>query len=207
MAGDTLIWLAWWDHADWVVKGVFVTLVTLSLVSWTVIVYKMLMFSYLLWVENNVARTIGTDRDVAEALQTASSKMLAERLILSGAARNEHAVQDGLVKLRLELESYLTMLATIGNSAPFIGLLGTVWGIMRALQSMDSSAGLTLETVSGPVGEALVATAMGLFAAIPAVMGYNLLLRRLRKLHMVMTLNVRLLLEAGPVKHATEVTA
>ena len=207
MAGDTLIWLAWWDHADWVVKGVFVTLVTLSLVSWTVIVYKMLMFSYLLWMENNVAKTIGTDRDVAKALQTASSKMLAERLILSGAARNEHAVQDGLVKLRLELESYLTMLATIGNSAPFIGLLGTVWGIMRALQSMDSSAGLTLETVSGPVGEALVATAMGLFAAIPAVMGYNLLLRRLRKLHMVMTLNVRLLLEAGPVKHATEVTA
>ena len=207
MAGDTLIWLAWWDHADWVVKGVFVTLVTLSLVSWTVIAYKMSMFSYLLWMENNVAKTIGTDRDVAKALQTASSKMLAERLILSGAARNEHAVQDGLVKLRLELESYLTMLATIGNSAPFIGLLGTVWGIMRALQSMDSSAGLTLETVSGPVGEALVATAMGLFAAIPAVMGYNLLLRRLRKLHMVMTLNVRLLLEAGPVKHATEVTA
>ena len=207
MTSDALIWLGWWDHADWVVKGVFVTLVTLSLVSWTVIAYKALTFSYLLWMENNVAKTIGMDREVAKALQTASSKMLTERLILLGAARNEHAVQDGLVKLRLELESYLTMLATIGNSAPFIGLLGTVWGIMRALQSMDSSAGLTLETVSGPVGEALVATAMGLFVAIPAVIGYNLLLRRLRKLHMVMTMNVRSLLDAGATRPAAEVTA
>ena len=207
MGSDALIWLAWWDHADWVVKGVFVTLLASSLVSWTVIAYKTLTFSYLLWVENNMARTIGTEKDIAEALQTASSQVLATRLMLSGTASNEHAVQDGLVKLRLELESYLTTLATIGNSAPFIGLLGTVWGIMRALQSLDSSAGLTLEAVSGPVGEALAATAMGLFAAIPAVIGYNLLLRRLRKLHMVITINVRSLLEVPSVRRAEEVTA
>ena len=188
-------------------KGVFVTLLASSLVSWTVIAYKTLTFSYLLWVENNMARTIGTEKDIAEALQTASSQVLATRLMLSGTASNEHAVQDGLVKLRLELESYLTTLATIGNSAPFIGLLGTVWGIMRALQSLDSSAGLTLEAVSGPVGEALAATAMGLFAAIPAVIGYNLLLRRLRKLHMVITINVRSLLEVPSVRRAEEVTA
>ena len=205
MASDTLIWLAWWDHADWVVKGVFITLVVLSLVSWTVIVYKALMFSYLFWLENNVARNIGADREVAEALKAASSRMLATRLMSSGAAHSEQAVQDGLVRLRLELESYLTTLATIGNSAPFIGLLGTVWGIMRALQSMDSSAGLTLETVSGPVGEALVATAMGLFAAIPAVIGYNLLLRKLRKLHMAITMNVRSLLHTGSLRQGGEV--
>ena len=80
--------------------------------------------------------------------------------------------------IRFGHERWLTMLATIGSTAPFIGLLGTVWGIMHALQTLTGKA-LTLDAVAGPVGEALVATAAGLAAAIPALVAYNLLARAL----------------------------
>ena len=93
------------------------------------------------------------------------------------------------------LESDLTLLASIGSAAPFIGLLGTVWGIMHALDSLDGSQGLSLEMVAGPVGEALVATAAGLFTAIPAVMAYNLLVRRLRRLGALLGGNALLILD------------
>ncbi|MDT8283202.1 MAG: MotA/TolQ/ExbB proton channel family protein, partial [Gammaproteobacteria bacterium] len=83
----------------------------------------------------------------------------------------------------LRLESGLTMLATIGNAAPFIGLFGTVWGIMHALHALGGDgAVVALDTIAGPVSEALVATAAGIFTAIPAVVGYNLMVRKLRYL-------------------------
>jgi len=92
---------------------------------------------------------------------------------------------------RIELENGLILLAIIGNSAPFIGLLGTVWGIMHALQSLGGSSQLTMGMVAGPVSEALVATAVGLFAAIPAAAAYNLLVRWLRRISSVMASNLR----------------
>lgn len=75
------------------------------------------------------------------------------------------------------MESGLTMLASIGSTAPFVGLLGTVWGIYHALIAIGISGSGTLDKVSGPVGEALIMTAIGLAVAIPAVLGYNFLVR------------------------------
>ena len=75
-------------------------------------------------------------------------------------------------------ESGLTVLASIGATAPFIGLLGTVWGIYHALVAIGMSGAGTLDKVAGPVGEALIMTAVGLAVAVPAVLGYNLLVRR-----------------------------
>ena len=75
------------------------------------------------------------------------------------------------------MESGLTVLASIGGTAPFVGLLGTVWGIYHALIAIGMSGAGTLDKVAGPVGEALIMTALGLVVAIPAVLGYNLLLR------------------------------
>jgi biopolymer transport protein ExbB/TolQ len=110
-----------------------------------------------------------------------------------------HDVQDRLddlqAPIRMKQESYLTVLATIGSSAPFIGLLGTVWGIMHALQVLVGQE-LSLETIAGPVGEALVATAAGLFAAIPALIAYNLLVRWLRSLNATTAANTRGLVDA-----------
>jgi biopolymer transport protein ExbB len=75
------------------------------------------------------------------------------------------------------MESGLTILASIGATAPFVGLLGTVWGIYHALLAIGMSGGGTLDKVAGPVGEALIMTAIGLSVAIPAVLGYNFLVR------------------------------
>ena len=69
------------------------------------------------------------------------------------------------------------MLATIGSTAPFIGLLGTVWGIYHALINISQSGQMSIAAVAGPIGEALVATAVGLFTAIPAVLAYNFFMR------------------------------
>ena len=75
------------------------------------------------------------------------------------------------------MESGLTILASIGSTAPFVGLLGTVWGIFHALQAIGISGAGTLDKVAGPVGEALIMTAIGLAVAIPAVLGYNFIVR------------------------------
>lgn len=78
------------------------------------------------------------------------------------------------------MERGLTVLASIGSTAPFVGLLGTVWGIYHALLAIGISGQGTLDKVAGPVGEALIMTAIGLAVAIPAVLGYNVLARRNR---------------------------
>ena len=77
-------------------------------------------------------------------------------------------------------ERGLAELATIGSTAPFIGLFGTVWGIMHALQDIGKSGSASLDVVAGPIGEALIATAIGIATALPAVLAYNYFLRRLR---------------------------
>ena len=77
-------------------------------------------------------------------------------------------------------ESGLVVLASIGSTAPFVGLFGTVWGIIHALRAIGSSGSASLEVVAGPIGEALVATAIGIAVAVPAVLAYNFFLRRLK---------------------------
>jgi biopolymer transport protein ExbB len=81
-------------------------------------------------------------------------------------------------KERGALESGLSILATVGSISPFVGLFGTVWGIMGALTSISKSGSASLEVVAGPIGEALVATAVGIAVAVPAVIGYNFFIRR-----------------------------
>lgn len=81
-------------------------------------------------------------------------------------------------KERGSLESGLAVLATIGSISPFVGLFGTVWGIMGALTSISKSGSASLEVVAGPIGEALIATAVGIAVAVPAVVGYNFFIRR-----------------------------
>ena len=87
-----------------------------------------------------------------------------------------------LDRIRVTLDQGLTLLASIGSSAPFIGLFGTVWGIYGALGRIAAAGNAGLDVVAGPMGEALVATAVGLFAAIPAVLAYNGFVRRNRLL-------------------------
>ncbi|MBS1211858.1 MAG: MotA/TolQ/ExbB proton channel family protein, partial [Proteobacteria bacterium] len=94
----------------------------------------------------------------------------------------ERALHQQVLKERAHMESGLGWLASIGSTAPFVGLFGTVWGIMHALKDISQKGSASLEVVAGPIGEALVAIALGIAVAIPAVIAYNFFLRQSRKL-------------------------
>lgn len=96
-----------------------------------------------------------------------------------------HDVLERMLRQQLQLiqryhERGLAELATIGSTAPFVGLFGTVWGIMHALQDIGRTGAATLDVVAGPIGEALIATAIGIATALPAVLAYNYFLRQLK---------------------------
>lgn len=101
------------------------------------------------------------------------------RLIETGSADDflTRALKRSIERATARLESGLTVLASVGSAAPFVGLFGTVWGIYHALLAIGMSGQGTLDKVAGPVGEALIMTAIGLAVAIPAVLGYNALVR------------------------------
>jgi len=92
----------------------------------------------------------------------------------------ERSLRQQVQKEQNRLDSGLMVLASIGSTAPFVGLFGTVWGIMHALQDISKSGSAGLDVVAGPIGEALIATALGIATAIPAVLAYNYGLRRTR---------------------------
>ena len=89
----------------------------------------------------------------------------------------DRALRQGVTRESSGLENGLTVLATVGSTAPFVGLLGTVWGIYGALIKIGATGQASIDAVAGPVGEALIMTAVGLFVAIPAVLAYNFFVR------------------------------
>ncbi|MCK5166013.1 MAG: MotA/TolQ/ExbB proton channel family protein [Rhodospirillaceae bacterium] len=183
---ESLTWFTWWHDADLVVRGVFVLLIFFSVVTWWLIFYKLIQLIRAERAGQAALRTLANGKKLSDLAKSLTSGTPTYFLALEASSQDKGGTLDSrmnqvLREQRINLESGLTLLATIGNASPFIGLLGTVWGIMHALQSLDSNSAVSLDVVAGPVAEALVATAAGLFAAIPAVVGYNLLLRFLRR--------------------------
>ena len=119
--------------------------------------------------------------DAAQAAahhQRQSGSRLAESLNRSEFV--DRALRQGVTRESMKLENGLTVLATVGSTAPFVGLLGTVWGIYSALIRIGATGQASIDAVAGPVGEALIMTALGLFTAIPAVLAYNFFVRQNR---------------------------
>lgn len=111
-----------------------------------------------------------THADNAPSLQSSGDRQdILERSLRQRIQQERHLVEQGL-----------TFLASIGSTAPFIGLFGTVWGIMHALQDIGRAGSASLDVVAGPIGEALIATAIGIASAIPAVLAYNYFLRQVK---------------------------
>ena len=195
MDANNAMWFTWWQDSDFIVRGVFVLLCLLSLTSWSLIIYKWRQLQRILKLELSTTSRLTQTVTINELQQAMSANQSSYTLLLEALAVTkaepplalEMAIAQLNQRLRenhLRLESGLTLLATIGNTAPFIGLFGTVWGIMHALHALsgDGSAIVALNTIAGPVSEALVATAAGIFTAVPAVVGYNLMVRKLRYL-------------------------
>ena len=128
--------------------------------------------------ESAWGRIAGAGFSVLNEMRSNTSRMLE----LSGDIQSilERSLRQQISKERKVLEQGLSMLASVGSTSPFVGLFGTVWGIMHALQDISKAKSASLDVVAGPIGEALIATAIGIAAAIPAVLAYNFFLRRIK---------------------------
>ena len=179
------------------VQLVLLLLLALSVASWGIIAFKSRQFrragqegAELLRHLRDRRRGFSELRDLAEPLREAPEAVLlkaafAEMARASASGRADaslvhHALQRASTSEILRLERHLTLLATTGSAAPFIGLFGTVWGILNTFRSLGFTGSTSLSVVAPGIAEALVATAAGLAAAIPAVMAYNHYVRRLR---------------------------
>ena len=179
----------WWAQGDAVTRGTALTLLLMSVISWVLILYKSWFLARAasrvpravagFWSASDLQAACGEVRSLAEPLTLALAQAAAEASPPAGTAspglRLTRALRAGLQEGANQLQWGQTMLATLGATAPFVGLLGTVWGIHHALAALAGSGQVGIEELAGPVGEALVMTAAGLAVALPAVLAYNLL--------------------------------
>ena len=182
-------------HSDVVSRLLALLLLALSVGSWVVIVWKWRLLNRVgLDVRRSVAafwqspgfddarqRVAQFDRDACVTpMIDATLLPVGGTLACAGERQNQltRVLRDALQQVVRRLQWGQLLLATAGSISPFVGLLGTVWGIFNALTGMAEAGQLTIDKVAGPVGEALIMTAAGLAVAIPAVLGYNLLGRR-----------------------------
>ena len=182
------------NHGDWVTWLVLAVLVVMSLSSWYVIIAKAIeqsrVYRHAKAIESGFWDG-ATVRASADQLAPESAfRYITERGLagtqpqsgLLGGLDLEtwvcQNIERAIANVQRELQDGLAVLATVGSVAPFVGLFGTVWGILNALVSIGVSGQASIDKVAGPVGEALYMTAIGLAVAVPAVLGYNWLVRR-----------------------------
>ena len=175
-------------QAGYVVKGVLVILLFFSVFSWAIIFYKHRYLSKASKESNDFLRAFRAGRDMKGLYSTARGLTLSPvaNVFKSVYAEESRMNKDEVKRLlrRYEalevakLQSYLNFLATTGSTTPFIGLFGTVWGIMDAFRGIGAAGSASLAVVAPGIAEALVTTAAGLAAAIPGVVAYNYYLSR-----------------------------
>jgi biopolymer transport protein ExbB len=186
---------ALWKGGDVVAKTVLIIMIIMSMGSWYIIFTKLFeqqkVFSSAKEVSNGFWNA-GSIKTGAGTLKEGSAFRFIAESGLDASAHHEGtlveqidlhtwismSIQRAVENINSRLQDGLAFLATVGSTAPFVGLFGTVWGIMHALTSIGIAGQASIDKVAGPVGEALIMTAIGLAVAVPAVMGYNWLVRR-----------------------------
>jgi biopolymer transport protein ExbB len=187
---------ALWAQGDFVAKGVLILLVLMSAYSWFIIFTKWWEQKRLLSQANEAEKNFWAADNIKNGVTKLTGKGNIFKAIASEAidAAEHHdsrltqqvplhewidnVIARGVARIGSALSTQLPFLATTGSTAPFIGLFGTVWGIYHALVSIGVAGQASIDKVAGPVGEALIMTAIGLAVAVPAVLGYNYLLGR-----------------------------
>jgi len=186
---------AMWEHGDFVNKGTLIILSLMSIGSWYIIITKLIDQQKVMnqakdmkakfWKAPSIVAGSATLKEgspfrfIAETGTKATQHhdgALLEQIDLSTWVTMQ--IQRAVDRVQSRLQDGLSFLATVGSTSPFIGLFGTVWGIYNALTAIGMSGNASIDKVAGPVGEALIMTAFGLFVAVPAVLGYNWLVRR-----------------------------
>ena len=185
---------ALWAQSDAVTKALLAILVIMSMSSWYVIVMKLFEQSRMgrqakqvddaFWNANSVksgAEQLAPTspfRFIADAGVHATKKHDGLRGKVDFADFVDLCIHRATERVQRRLSNGMSLLATVGSTSPFVGLFGTVWGIYHALTAIGVAGQASIDKVAGPVGEALIMTAIGLAVAVPAVLGYNWLLRR-----------------------------
>jgi biopolymer transport protein ExbB len=182
---------------DWLGWVVFITLVVMSFLSWYFIIANTIRNGMVKSRADGVINGFWNNPSTQDAIRELETQPKGEpfsKIALDAASAVAHhqqvnkgglaeslsrsefvdrALRQAVARESLRLEGGQTLLATVGSSAPFVGLLGTVWGIYHALIGIAASGNASMTAVAGPVGEALIMTAIGLFTAIPALLAFN----------------------------------
>ena len=185
---------ALWEQGDVIARGTLIIMIIMSAATWYVLVTKLIQQQSLLsqarktrrfWESSDLSEGVKLYKDDSAFRAVAEDGMLAAK---------QHATRKGdkielaewlalqlqrsVERVSGQLQTGLSLLATVGSCSPFVGLFGTVWGIYHALIAIGLAGQASIDKVAGPVGEALIMTAIGLAVAVPAVLGYNWLVRR-----------------------------
>ncbi|MDD2544727.1 MAG: MotA/TolQ/ExbB proton channel family protein [Burkholderiaceae bacterium] len=195
--------LQWWRQGDAVTQGTALLLLAMSVASWAVMVWKARLLyrcsadlarcTAAFWqapsLDVAAQRLASFDREALILPMVSAANLIAQPTQISSLATQgslsqqyTRVLRDALHGVLARLQWGQVLLATVASTAPFVGLLGTVWGIYHALTALVGAGPVTIDRVAGPVGEALVMTAAGLAVAIPAVLAYNLLGRLLGRI-------------------------
>ena len=186
---------ALWNQGDWIARGTLLILVVMSMGSWYILITKLYESLKISSEAKAAQKTFFKSANLSSAIATLKEGSAFRFIADNGVEASEHhagtltenidrntwvgmSVQRSLDDVQSRLQDGLAFLATVGSTAPFVGLFGTVWGIYHALTAIGIAGQASIDKVAGPVGEALIMTAIGLAVAVPAVLGYNWLVRR-----------------------------
>ena len=186
---------ALWGQGDFIARGTLLALAIMSASTWYILVTKLLEQNRLLRQAKAANAGFWKSASIADGVDALPTKSPFHRVAATGLSALEHhegslvenidlntwitlSIQRVVEQIVSRLQGGLAVLATVGSTAPFIGLFGTVWGIYHALTAIGIAGQASIDKVAGPVGEALIMTALGLATAVPAVLGYNWLVRR-----------------------------
>lgn len=186
---------ALWKGGDFISRGVLIILVIMSFGTWYIMITKFFEQARVFAAARTAAREFWTKPTIREGAASLKTSSPFRYVADTGLSASEH--HEGTLTESIDLHTWVTMsiqravdtiqsrlsgglafLATVGSTAPFVGLFGTVWGIYHALTAIGIAGQASIDKVAGPVGEALIMTAIGLATAVPAVLGYNFLVRR-----------------------------
>jgi biopolymer transport protein ExbB len=187
---------ALWKQGDFVARGTLITLMIMSIGSWYIGIVKLWEQRRLMREAREMDAKFWGAKTVKEGLAALHEDSAFRFIAEKGTLAAEHhggmleqvdlntwigmSLQRAVDTVGNRLQNGLAFLATVGSTAPFVGLFGTVWGIYHALTAIGIAGQASIDKVAGPVGEALIMTALGLAVAVPAVLGYNWLVRRNR---------------------------